>query len=347
LIRATTIGLVWLLTLCLAYYAGTRKTTLERPTEEAASAKLAVGAEGNKSPSKQLVSTDETPAVQQASPDYQRLSHLLQSNSFFDAIELLNTMIATEPSNIQLRFQLAELLDSTGQTRAAIAELLAIRSLSLSGSELAEARRSIDRIVEITNQGFKTLGNTAQAKAFFEDLIVLEPSYDRHRWHLIQWLIREDALDAAQRLFNETGLVGVTQAERDLIDQQLTKFGTTLQMRREAGAIFADILATTSHNVTKLNMLLDTGATKTAISLSKLRTLGARRTRDIVNVQTANGMVTLPIYEIDQLDAGALTLKNFSVVALTDGPLHADGLLGLDVLDQLPSTFYKDPNYVP
>ena len=341
MIRATTIGLVWLLTLCLAYYAGMQNSFFERPEKEAASANLAVTAPGNKLPSTQLISAEEAPALRQASPDYQRLSHLVQSNKFFDAIELLNTMIAIEPSNIQLRFQLAELLDRTGQTRAAIAELLAVRTLSLVSSDLAEARRSIDRIAKTTNQAFKVSGNVFQAKAFFEDLIVLEPSYDRHRWHLIQWLIREDALDAAQRLFNETGLVGVTQAERDLIDEQLTEFGTTLQTRREAGAIFADILATTSHNVAKLNMLLDTGATMTAISLSKLRELGARRTRHIVNVQTANGMITLPIYELDQLDAGPLTLNNVSVVALTDGPPHADGLLGLDVLDQLPSTFVK------
>ena len=276
------------------------------------------------------------------SKDFDKLDQLVNANRYFDAIEVAKTMIAVEPSNMQVRFQLADLLDRTSQPRAAIAELLAIRSLSLRSSELAQARQSIDAIVETANQQFKSSNNAMQAKAFFEDLLVLDPSYDRHRWNLLHWLIKEREIDTAQRLFNETGLAGITQAERDLIEQQLTRFGTTLETRREAGVIFADVLATTVHKVVKLNMLLDTGASHTAISLSKLRELGARRTPDIVNVQTANGKVKLPIYELEQLNAGPLTLKNVAVVALTESLPHADGLLGLDVLDQLPTSIVQE-----
>ncbi|MEQ8693642.1 MAG: tetratricopeptide repeat protein [Pseudomonadales bacterium] len=325
-LRTITLLVCWLASVALAYYLGGYSRGTEVPNASVAADQPVIEQQSEFQP---------IPARELTQQDI--LAQLLLGKRLFAAIDQLKQMIAAEPSNIELRFKLAELLSDTGQPRAAIAELLAIRSLSLESDDLQQARQTMDELIAATNSEFEDSNNTAAAINFFSDLQALEPSHDRHRWHLVQWYLAAGEEQKAQRLFDETGVVGISQEEWDQVAQQLERHATRLAVRRKGGAMFADVHITTAHNVGTLNMLLDTGATVSAISLDKLRELGARRTPHMVNVQTANGMIQLPIYRVDQLDAGPLSLTDVAVVALTDALSQADGLLGLDVLDQLPT----------
>lgn len=264
------------------------------------------------------------------------LQTLIAQGRDFAAIDWLEDRLLQEPSNFDLRFQLAELLDQTQQPSAAIQQLLTIRALSLDSADLQRARLQIDAIAARADERYQVSRQTQAALSFFQDLIVKEPNYDRHRLLLSQWLLRNDELATAERLLRETGLNGVTQAELDSALAEIQKRQQTLPIERRNGAMFADVTARTPTGDHTLNLLLDTGATLTAISIFKLREMEAIRTDYSIQAQTANGIVELPIYRLERLEAGPITLSDVAVAGLLEPGINSDGLLGLDVLDQLP-----------
>lgn len=92
-----------------------------------------------------------------------------------------------------------------------------------------------------------------------------------------------------------------------------------------------------SANGVSANMLLDTGASTTAISLDKFRQIDSAYTQLLgrFSVNTAGGMIQAPIYKIAQIEIGANTLSNVSIMVLPSDNLSAyDGLLGMNVLSQ-------------
>ena len=327
--RAVLLGFLWVLSLVLAGYVGLRIGISQGQPD--ATTDTMPGIPGHQP------AAQPPPTVEPAPDRLQELNALEASNQLFAAIDLANQLLDIEPDNYALRFRLAALYRETQQPMPAISQLLTIRALSLNSDELAQARRAIDLITAETDQSFDQRNAVAEAIRFFEDVLVQEPSHDRHRMYLIRWLIRAEDLATAQRVLDETGLAGITQTELDSLQTLVTQRSNQLPVRRQGGAMFTDVYVTTDANVHRLTMLLDTGATLTAISLQKLRAIGARRTPHSVHAQTANGTVELPIYHLMELQAGPLTLNNVNVAALNEGLTQADGLLGLDILDQMPT----------
>ena len=84
-----------------------------------------------------------------------------------------------------------------------------------------------------------------------------------------------------------------------------------------------------------IQFLIDTGATMTGLAESRLKSLGASLVQQGIRVQTANGIVELPVYRLRELRVGALVLKDMAVLGFADLPRGADGILGMDVLSRL------------
>jgi clan AA aspartic protease (TIGR02281 family) len=85
-----------------------------------------------------------------------------------------------------------------------------------------------------------------------------------------------------------------------------------------------------------VRLLVDTGATTTGISVALLQRLGARQLNRQVRVNTANGVTQMAMYRVSGLRVGNIEIADLEVLALPDPPHGAAGLLGMDVLDQLP-----------
>lgn len=315
------IVLFWILSVALAGFVGMRygQSTVQplpSPVPVQASAEPAV---------------DALPTAGQ-----DELQALIDADRHFAAIELALTRLAEQPHDSTLRFQLARLYEITHQFDAAISELLTIRSLSLEQSELTKARRHIDGIVRGADQRFAARRATAEAIGFFERQTMQEPSYDLHRYFLAKWLLKSGDTEPADRLIRELGLAGITSTERQALKAELERRRSTLPVRREGNAIYADLEVTTPRGQATLTLLVDTGASLTAVAHYKLREMGATRTPHRVRAQTANGTVDVPVYELLSITGGPLTLNHFLVGSLNDLPDQVDGLLGLDFLDQLP-----------
>ena len=83
-------------------------------------------------------------------------------------------------------------------------------------------------------------------------------------------------------------------------------------------------------------MLIDTGASTTAISRQKFKALFKTVETKFVgqfNVQTANGVVRSPMYQFASLEIAQAKVRNINVMVLPLDELgHSDGLLGMNFL---------------
>lgn len=108
----------------------------------------------------------------------------------------------------------------------------------------------------------------------------------------------------------------------------------------------ADVLLkqTRGHFVTKarvhntlVNLLVDTGASTTALSDKKFNAINKQHVEflGLFNVNTAGGTIEAPIYKVKQFTIGQRTLRNTSVLVLPGENLSQyDGLLGMNILSQ-------------
>ena len=334
----------WLVTLTLAYVAG----TLQAPSSTADSAievhtTASVASSAPASQANQL----ETARPRVSDPARARLQQTLADERWFDAIEVLDELLIADPGNLEHRFLLATLYERTRQPLAAISQYLAIRATSLELSDLDRARRGIDRLLADNHAQFSEAWSVdparvgAEATEFFQSTANQEPNYDLHRWYLAQWLVRTDDVTSAERLAREMGYAGVSENQLDELMASIETRQSTLPITQQHGVLQTILTISTPNQTADIELLVDTGATMTAISISTLNRLGAERTGRSIHAQTANGMVELPLYKLRRLSGGPIDLENVLVAGLYDHPAGSQGLLGLDIIGLLPEPLIR------
>ena len=90
------------------------------------------------------------------------------------------------------------------------------------------------------------------------------------------------------------------------------------------------------HN-TSVTLLVDTGASTTALSNEKFNTIASNQIEfiGVFKVNTAGGTIEAPIYKVKRITLGQRTIVNTSVLILPKENLgRFDGLLGMNVLSQ-------------
>ncbi|MDC8830626.1 retropepsin-like aspartic protease family protein [Alteromonas gilva] len=87
-----------------------------------------------------------------------------------------------------------------------------------------------------------------------------------------------------------------------------------------------------------VKLLIDTGASSTAISFELYRTLkrfNAIKVMGLFDVRTAGGLIRSPLIRVQSMQLGPYELTDIGVLVLPrDTMLNADGLLGMNVLKQ-------------
>jgi clan AA aspartic protease (TIGR02281 family) len=138
-------------------------------------------------------------------------------------------------------------------------------------------------------------------------------------------------LDAALDILKETGTEGVTQAELD-------RLGDELQMRQSGVVVVlrgSALMAEATVNGRTLELLVDTGASMTGLTSTRLRRLGARYLGETVRVLTAGGEIQAQVYELDELVVGGRVFEKARVLGIDSLPEGIDGILGMDVLEDV------------
>jgi predicted aspartyl protease len=99
------------------------------------------------------------------------------------------------------------------------------------------------------------------------------------------------------------------------------------------------IVSVTLDNKGKFRMILDTGCSNTTIDSNALYISGyeLKDTIEMVNIETANGVVESEVFKINRITSLGITKENFNI-QVYDFTAHGifanyDGLLGLDFLE--------------
>jgi clan AA aspartic protease (TIGR02281 family) len=129
----------------------------------------------------------------------------------------------------------------------------------------------------------------------------------------------------------EDTVVSLTEGLSELSDNN--KRRPDLLLRKVRG----HFIAPASVNNIALRLLVDTGASTTAISDIKFNGIDADELTflGLFTVNTAGGSIQAPIYKVKRLTLGKKTLENTSVLVLPSENLgQYDGLLGMNVLSR-------------
>ena len=133
----------------------------------------------------------------------------------------------------------------------------------------------------------------------------------------------------------------ITEDPKDNEDATRTPAGRSISLKQFGGQYV--VAALLSGN--KVDLLIDTGATITAIDQDYYRQLNKRFKNNymgIFKVNTANGSLMAPMYQFRELQIGTRKVENIAVVVLPMGGLdHANGLLGMNFLREFD--FRLDP----
>lgn len=254
-----------------------------------------------------------------------------------DAIELLNALLRRDVSHRAL-FVLSDVYMMDGQMQAALEPLFRILDYPETPEVADRARQRLNLIINTIEQQLSNAQDVAGLLAFFEMLAAREPGYDRHRYRLAHWLAKTGDPIKASELLQQVGSVGVSDAEREQLANEISAASRQLPFEREGNGYFADVsVSGMPYQATRqLRLLVDTGATTTSLAEDSLKAMGARQLDRRVRVATANGVTEMATYRLNTLEVGDLEVSDLVVLGLADPPRGVDGLLGMDVLDRLP-----------
>ena len=138
--------------------------------------------------------------------------------------------------------------------------------------------------------------------------------------------------DEARRVLQETGTSDIPQVTLDELRVRIDNAEQGRQFQRENGRMLST--ATTPAGL-QFKLLVDTGANVTSLSIDALRAMAATRLQEQAMIRTASGVVSTGVYQVDELQVQGRTFKQLRVIELPAELPGLDGLLGLDLLEQL------------
>ncbi|MEQ8861095.1 MAG: retropepsin-like aspartic protease [Pseudomonadales bacterium] len=239
----------------------------------------------------------------------------------------------------------AHLLDSDlwqmqGRQDDALGPLLTLLEFA---DEPALIRQARDRLALLVNVRETELANRADVPGlirYFEDLSRRDPGFDGHRLRLAHWQLRAGRLDEAALTLAETGSVGVDPRTREDLAAALVLARTGLPLEAQPGSAgpASALHVRAMAQGAPLRLLVDTGATTTALSRARADALGAKPSGRWVKVRTAGGVVDAELLRLRDVEIGALRIDSLEVLVLDEAlPDGVDGLLGMDVLGRFPA----------
>ena len=249
------------------------------------------------------------------------------------AAALLQAYLQRNPHDPEAHLLDSDLQQMQGRSEAALAPLLTLLGFADEPEVVSRARDRLRLLVNAREAHLANTGDTAGLIRLFEDLAQRDPTFDGHRLRLAHWQLRAGRVEEAERTLAETGTAGVDPQAREDLAAEVGLARTSVPLERRDGALHV----TARVSGKPLKLLVDTGATTTAISRSRAAALGAVPTGERVQVRTANGIVESEMHRLADVRIGALHMDALTVLVL-EAPLPqgVEGLLGMDVLARFP-----------
>jgi clan AA aspartic protease (TIGR02281 family) len=244
-----------------------------------------------------------------------------------------------DPHDPQAYLLEADLWQMQDQDERALESLLTLLTFADTPEMVARARDKLRVLIDVQVSQLAARDDVAGLIRLFDRLSAGDPQFDGHRLQLARWLLRAGRLDDAAGVLAQTGTVGIDPASREDLVAALALAREGLPLERDTrGAGPPNALHVQARVAGKpVRLLVDTGATTTAISRARADALNARPTGERVRVHTANGVVQAEVRRLSDVRVGALRLPTLDVIVLEQPlPDAVDGLLGMDVLARFP-----------
>ena len=256
---------------------------------------------------------------------------LVAAEAAREAAELLSTFTALNPADAEARFALADAWLAADEPAQALAPVLEILSAPLTQEIAQRAAAYRDRLVDLERERLMLAQDADGLVALYEQLQAAEPTNEMHQVGLAQ-----AQLDAGQLAAAEATLRSIAGFEADAetlaqLRQELEARSSELKLDRQGDELYAAVAG----GGRELRLPVDTGASQTALSPATLAVLDARRTGEIRRVLTAAGEIEAAVFEVAELELAGRAFAAVEVLELASLPRGADGLLGLDLLQQV------------
>jgi|GEM_PF-2742632 len=258
------------------------------------------------------------------------LQHELNSAdaaSFADTISYYNLTIPRDSTGLLLA---ATYYQRAGLLREAVEPLLIAAEYPESNEQLLDIQRLQADLFGMLFKEHAAIEDWLGLTDYYESLLLRAPNNDRVRLFLAQAQASSGDSDLALTTLAITGTeAGVSQQEiNDMRASLLASTAEPIRFRTEGSALVANAQL----NSSPIELLVDTGATKTALATSVLQRLGARPLNRTAEVLTAAGQITAQLYEVPELIVEQTLFVDSVVLALDNPPANWDGLLGMDLL---------------
>lgn len=266
------------------------------------------------------------------------MAQLISAGRQSEAIKMLIAYTHDEPGDVQAQFMLSDSWQMYAEWQRALEPLFSVLRVPPTPADGVAARRRAQLLINAREQQLLNTGDIAGLVSFFQWLTQAEPDYDGHRLSLVRWLLRSDDVAAAERLFKETGNVGITDAARRSVAEEIAVRRSSIPVEREGSALYTSVrlAGRAGQPRSSLRLLIDTGASMTSLSVQVLEKLNAQRLGHRLEVRTANSSLEAEVYRVFDLQVGDVNIGDIDVLALPELPAGVNGLLGMDVLNRFP-----------
>ena len=283
------------------------------------------------------------------------LNALLQSGDMAALAASLNRQLKISPLSEPLLLLEAELIRQTKPLPTALLNYYDLADLPLSNTALVEINEKIQTLYQQAQQQLSSSHQWELVAKLNEPLFQRVPDNKTYTLnlatayaHQLKVTLMEDVLAALP--FNDRD----AQAIRDIAsDQQIaaTDSDTTDEPQLQdsfleddnAVRVKLERIGNSYHVYAQVlnqsaSMILDTGASTTAISSNLYARLGKMRNLTFIGIftiQTASGSVEAPLVRIPEFRFAGYTFNNVSAIVLPEEALpDADGLLGMNILGE-------------
>jgi len=267
------------------------------------------------------------------------LDKLLAASSLFDELDVWEALAsaAIEQRNWNVGFK----------------ALLRASELENSSTQLEEKLASLVRVTSHLRAGLERVGDEIGIKDIYQRAYDLHPTYPRFQLELAYAQLRIGDETAAKQLLApllydpELGEIASQTLARIESQQPEPSQEPTAASNIQGNDIVVPLqrlgnsfFVNTSINNRSTRLLLDTGASITALSSNLISRLNLEPTGQTIQLSTANGQTSAQLYRTQKLRLGRLQLSGLVVaeIELSQGE-RFDGLLGTDALNQINSDY--------
>ena len=293
-----------------------------------------------------------------SSPQADQLAYLLHAYAMAkinegrssQIIEWLNTFAETY-NHLGSWELLAMAYQQTEDWRGAMQALIRVTQLEIVPERIDTVVRNIQVAASKISTQFERDGDSLGSLELYQSLYDTFPQYPRFAFDLAKAHLELGSMSEARRLLQQVSydptLGPIAQKQLALLEQELAQNNSNTKNRLTSSLTAGEIMVPLSRVGSSLQvsaslagsqaqLLLDTGASITAISHTKIAQLNLSPLNRVVRLSTANGEVQAPLYRVSRLSLGQIQISDL-VVAGIDLPSNSgfDGLLGTDVLSSM------------